>query len=114
MAFERFTKTGRGYTPKVSIWQRGQIGFNRGAAEKFKLDDYQYAILYFDRDENKIGIKFTNNANEDGACKIIRGATGAFISAKPFLAYYDIPHEKTQKYDVAYNEKNDLYVISLK
>jgi hypothetical protein len=114
MAFERFKKTGRGYTPKVSIWLRGQIGFNHGAVQKYNISDWDYAILYFDKDEQKIGIKFTNDASEKGVCKITKGKTGAFISAKPFLSYYDISHEKTKKYDVEFDDENDMYVVSLK
>ena len=37
MAFIRFTKTGRGYKPKASIWNKGQIGFNQGSVLRFNL-----------------------------------------------------------------------------
>ena len=113
MAFERFTKTGRGYTPKVSIWTRGQIGFNQGAVERFKLKDFDYAVLFYDRDERKIGVRFTTEASEDGANKIVKGKTGVFISAKAFLDYYQIDHRKTRRYDVAHDNENDLYVFTL-
>lgn len=113
MAFKRFTKTGRVYNPIVSIWQRGQIGFNRGAVEKFKINDYNYAILYFDDEERKIGIQFTNDSLEEGACKITKGTTSSFISAKPFLTYYDVPLRKTIRFNMKYDEENNLYTIDL-
>lgn len=112
MAFERFTKTGRGYTPKVSIWTRGQIGFNQGAVEKYNLKDFNFVVLFYDRDERKIGVRFTNDSSEDGANKIIKGKTGIFVSAKAFLDYYDITHVKTKRYDIAYDSENDLYIFS--
>jgi len=113
MAFKRFTKTGRVYTPIVSIWRRGQIGFNRGAVEKFKVNDYQYAILFFDEDERKIGIQLTNDGSEEGVCKITKGETSSFISAKPFLTYHDIPLRKTLRYNIRRDEDNDLYIVDL-
>ncbi len=113
MPFERFTKTGRGYTPKASIWSRGQIGFNRGAVERFNIKNYQYAVLFYDRETNRIGIKFTKNPSEGGAAKIIFGETGAFISAKAFLSYYDLLHEKTVKYDIVFSDEDDLYIMQL-
>ena len=113
MAFKRFTKTGRVYTPIVSIWQRGQIGFNRGAVEKFKINDFDYAILYFDEDEKKIGVQFTKDSTEEGACKITKGKTSSFLSAKPFLTYYDIPLDTTARFGVEYDSDNDMYIINL-
>ncbi len=112
MAFERFTKTGRGYRPKASIWTRGQIGFNQGAVVKFKLREFSHTVLFYDSDERKIGARFTNDSSEDGANKIVKGKTGVFISAKAFLDYYDIAHSKTKRYDITYDSENDLYVFS--
>jgi len=113
MAFVRFTKSGRGYTPKAAIWTRGQIGFNRGAVEKFSLKDFKYAVLFFDKDNKKVGIKFTNDPTEEGANKLVFSKTGAFISARAFLDYYDIPRGETKRYDIYYDDENDLYVFNL-
>jgi hypothetical protein len=113
MAFQRFDKTGRGYTPKAAIWSRGQIGFNRGACEKYRIADFSYVGLYFDVDTRRIGFKFTNDPEESGVTKIIKGKTGAFISAGKFLDYYEIPHPKTKKYPIKYDKDEELYVIEL-
>lgn len=114
VAFQRFTKTrGRGYTPKASIWRRGQIGFNQGAVEKFKIAEFDYAILFHDTDTRKIGIGFTNDGKEGGATRISKRATGASISASAFLDFYEIEHSKTKKYDIEYDEKEKLYVMQL-
>ena len=37
-----------------------------------------------------------------------------FISAKAFVEYYDISHNKTRKYDMSYDQENEMYVIDLK
>jgi len=111
MPFERFTKTGRVYTPKASIWTRGQIGFNQGAVHKFNLKDFDYAVLYYNRDEKKVGVQFTNDSSESGATKVIKGKTGVFLSGRSFINFYDIPHTKTKKYDVSYDNDSNMYIF---
>jgi hypothetical protein len=113
MAFERFTKTGRGYKPKVSIWSSGQIGFNSGSVVRNDLDKYKYAILYFDKDTRRIGVEFTNDEGENNLVKTINRSGGVSFSARAFLDYYDIDYSKTKKYDVEYDENDNLYVIPL-
>ena len=112
MAFERFTRVGgRGYTPKASIWKRGQIGFNQGAVERFNLKEFDFAVLFYDRDEKKIGVRFLNDGSEDGANKIIKGKTGIFVSAKAFLDFYEISHSVTRRYDVEHDKESGLYIF---
>lgn len=113
MPFERFTKVGRGYKPKVSIWSKGQIGFNQGAVLRLNLKKYKFAILFYDQESRRVGLRFTNDINEDGAVKLHVRKTGAVISARSFLDYYGIDYSKKQKYDVDYDKENNLYVISL-
>jgi len=113
MAFERFSERGRGYKPKVSIWKRGQIGFNQGAVKRFDLDKYQYAVLFFDAENKRIGFKFTNDVDEDGISKLTVKDTGAIMSAKSFLDFHEIDYEETRKYDIGYDEKEKLYVVKL-
>lgn len=115
MAFEKFTKTGgRIGTPKASIWKRGQIGLNKGAIHQFQLDSYNFVILFYDKDAKKIGIKFTNNDTDTGATKIVkRKDSGISFSSLAFLNYYGIDYSETTKYDLEYDNENDLYVFSL-
>ncbi len=114
MAFVRYTKSIKSYLPKISIWKRGQIGFNQGAIAKCNLIDYKYAILFYDEDEKKIGIQFTNDPSEKGVIKIVKAKTGVSISAKSFLGIYGLLHDKTINYNVYYDENNKLYIIDLK
>ena len=113
MAFKRFTKTGRGYKPKVSIWSRGQIGFNQGSVERFNLKNYKYSILFFDDETRRIGVKFTNDENEDGISKVVVRVGGLSFSARAFLDYNVIDYSKTKRYDVEYDETDDIYILQL-
>lgn len=114
MAFERFTQTGQRFKPKISIWGKGgQIGFNQGAINRYNLGSYQYAILFFDRENNKIGIKFTNDNKEEGVIKFKIRATGGVIAGKAFMDCYGIDYSKTKNFDMIFDEENGLYVINL-
>lgn len=114
MAFEKFTMSGRSFAPKVSIWSRGQIGFNNGAVNRFKLDRFDYVIFHFDKDEQKIGLQFTTNKDEDGAVKLNKRTTGISVGAKSFFDYYGVDYAVTTQYSVGHDKENDLYVIDLK
>jgi len=113
MTFERFTKIrGRGYTPKASIWGKGQIGFNKGATERYNLDNFEYAVLFYDKENQKIGVRFTNK-KEDGIVKIVkRTGSGLSLSAKAFLDFYNIDYSKKTKYNLIYDNENDLYILN--
>lgn len=114
MAFQKFTKVGgRSFVPKVGIWARGQIGFNKGAMEKFKLEHFNFVVLYFDEETRRIGIKFTNDPKEDGTIKVIKRATAVSFSANAFLQTYEIRHDVTKKYDVEFDENEGMYVVQL-
>ena len=113
MTFERFTKTrGRGYLPKASIWGKGQIGFNQGAVEKYSLNNFEYAVLFYDKGNQRIGIRFTNE-KEDGIVKLIkRPGSGVSLSAKAFLLFYSIDYSKKIRFTVNYDKENDLYILN--
>lgn len=113
MAFERFTQTGRGYKPKASITKSGLIGFNQGAVKHFKLNDYECAVLFYDKDNRCIGIRLTNDENEDGVCRLRKRASGADVSAKSFFDYYKINYEETNRYDATWDDSEDKIVVFL-
>ena len=110
--FERFTRKGRSFKPKVSIRARGQMGFNNGAVLRFGLGNYEYVILYYSKDNNRIAIEPTNDANEEGAIKLVKKTGNYFFSGKAFLDFYDIKYGKTRNCD-AIGMENKLIVIDL-
>lgn len=112
MGFEKFTQTGRSFTPKVSIWSRGQIGFNKGAVKRFDLGKFNYVVFFYDKDTNRIGIKPIEKA-EEGAVTLNQKTTGAAVGAKAFLDFYDIDYKETRQYNVQEDKENNLLVIDL-
>ncbi len=113
MAFERFTKTGRSFMPKVSIWSRGQIGFSVGAVNRYKVDQYNYVVFLYDADNKKVAFEFTNDEKEAGAAKLNKRNTGVIVGAKSFLDYYGVDYKETRQYVLEHDEENNLYVIDL-
>ena len=114
MSFEKFTQTGQRFKPKLSIWGKGgQIGFNQGAVKRFNFATYRYAILFFDREKKRIGIKFTNDEKEEGIIKFNIRKTGGVIPGKSFMDYYGIDYSKTKNYDVVFDDENQLYIVDL-
>lgn len=115
MGFVKFTDVGaRLGEPMVSIWSRGQIGFNQGATKMFDISDYQYVVLYFDADTKRIGFELTGNENAEGAIKLVfRKNSGASFSAVPFLRLNKISYKATRKYVLERDEDSGFLVIDL-
>ena len=93
--------------------ERGQIGFNQGAVERYGSKDKPFVVIYYEKEHKKIGFGFTNKQDESGAIKIHLKATGGMVSAKSFLDYYVIDYKKTRTYDVS-EDDSGLVVIDLK
>ena len=112
--FERFTKKGRSYVPKMSIRKRGQVGFNTGAIVRFGLEKYNYVVLFISKERDKMAIKFTNDENEEGAIKIMKRPGNFAFSGKAFFDLYEIPYDKTKTYDIEWVENEHVAIINLK
>ena len=112
--FEKFTKVGRSFRPKISIRKQGQIGFNNGAIEKFGLDRYTYATLYMSKDRTKIAIAFTNDKNEEGAVKLLKRPGNYSVAAKSFFDYYSIDTTRTKNYDAEWVEEEEAILVNIK
>jgi len=114
MAFIKFTETGRSFTAKASISTSGMISFNDGARRKYRMDEYEYCILYFDQQEKCIGVELTNDKVADGVMKLRKRNTGADIGAKSFLGYFDIAPDTTTMYETRTGEEDNWIIIDLK
>lgn len=114
MAFELFTGKGKNFRPRASVWKGGQIGLNQGAVEKFGLSGNAFVLMYYDKETRRIGLKFTDNGEEEGAIKMNVTNNASVISAKSFLDCYDVNHDETRRYDIFKDEQTDYYIIDLK
>jgi len=115
MPFERFTKgRARGGVAKVSIWTKGQIAFNRGAVLDCNLNEFKYAVLFFNAKDKKIAIEFTNNPKEPDLLKLTRkGDNLLCLSCRIFLIYYKIDFEKTRVYNFEFDSDKNRIEFSI-
>jgi hypothetical protein len=111
--FEKFTKQGRSFKPKISIRKRGQIGFNNGSINKFNLDNFEFVVLYMSKIENKIAFKFTNDSDEEGAVKLVKRKNNYFVSGKSFLDFYSIAYDETISMDAIWNEAAQVAIVQM-
>ena len=113
MAFTRFTQTGGRFRPIVSISKTGLISLNKGSARRFNVDECEAAILFYDADTNRIGIKPTNDMTEEGTCRLRKRESGADISGRSFLACFEIPHETTRRFNAVWDDEEEMIVLEL-
>jgi hypothetical protein len=82
--FERFTgSVPRGDT-KIAINKSGLIRLSSGFCRVANILNYKFAILFYDKTNNAIAIKFTHN-KEPGFLKLTKDRSAATISGKSFL-----------------------------
>lgn len=115
MAFIKFGgKIGRGTSvqPMLTVGRSGIIGINKAATQKYELQQYKYAGLYYDPEGKMIGIKPTNDELEAN-CTMRDRQSGMDISAKSFLEYFEIDYSTTQRYELSREEQNDMLVAKI-
>jgi hypothetical protein len=113
MPFERFTEVGRVFRPRASIRSNGQLGFNHGCVKRFEMEKSSHAVLFFDADTMRVGVKLTNDKTESGAATLItRGGNGT-VSARAFLEYYHLMPKVTTQHDIEWDPESKLLVIDV-
>lgn len=74
MGFEKFEKhSGRGGSgePKVSLRKSGTIGLNGKTVTEY-FPDRDHVVLYFDEEENRVGLEPSDDKGGDTSYSIIR------------------------------------------
>lgn len=116
MGYEKFTKQRRLDKDRatVTILKGGQLSIGKVCVEKY-LEGYKHVLMYFDQEQNKIGIQPTNDATNDAYnIRFIKRGTLANISVIEFLNHFSIEHEKSIAYPVSWNDEEKLVEIILK
>jgi hypothetical protein len=78
--------------------------FNTGAINRFKIRDYKFAILYFDEQENAVGIELTNEM-QDGAIEIKQSRSNTYIRGKNFCDLHGIDYTSAHRYELRRDEE---------
>lgn len=117
MGFEKFDESERGRTartePKVSLRKSGSIGINQAAISEYFADD-DGAVLYFDGDDNRIGIEPVADSDADEAAYTVsKTDSGGTIAGQAFLAQYDLTPAVTTQYAPGWDDDHSFVVIDL-
>ncbi|MCJ7563141.1 MAG: hypothetical protein MUP52_00950 [Candidatus Aminicenantes bacterium] len=114
--WERFThrKFKSFSTPKATITNGGQLSMNYAVMTEY-VKENNFAVLFYNKDEALIGIKFQDKDAPD-AYKIRRYRNDklGYISITAFLNYYKIPSRATESYTPKWEEKEKLMIIDIK
>jgi len=114
MPFERYIKQARILTPTVTVLARGQLLLNRGAAQCFHVDQFQYVVLFYDDTTVRIGFQFTNNEGEEGRLTLTKWSGQILLNGAGFLHYFALAHPVTRRYRLTHDATSGLTVADLR
>ena len=109
MGFVKFDGGGRGRSssgPMISLRRSGSIGIN-GAAMSEYFEDAEAAVLYYDEDDNLVGLERVDDADTDGAYTISRTNDTGSVTPSAFLRRYDLVPEITTQFEPEVTETDD-------
>jgi len=112
MAFERYLRRKGFFTkPLVSIWKTGLISINDSAHRQLGLEKMTHAVLFYDRDNKKIGLRFVDSSKEEGAIRLGKRKGSTYIYARGFLGYYGVDLSKALRFTPVHDEKHNIFVL---
>ena len=115
MAFERFVRAHRSYERVISVWSRGQASISAGAVKGYGLDKFKAVVLFYDEDSRLVGLKFTNDENEEGAIPYKTTKHGIVLGLKTFLDFHSIIYaDLTRKYALSKDDESGFIVFDLR
>ncbi|QLD88827.1 hypothetical protein HWV07_07175 [Natronomonas salina] len=109
MGFEKFDGGGRGRSssgPMISLRKSGSIGIN-GAAMSEYFEDAEAAVLYYDEDDNQVGLERVDDTDADGAYTISRTNDTGSVTPSAFLNRYDLVPDITTQFEPEVSETDD-------
>lgn len=122
--FIKHTQTNKRFEDKITVTRNRAIGFPTQFYKDNHIDQYKYGILFYDAENNAIGIKFSNE-EEEGKIAINRSkdgygghlvATSFFkanrINTKKFAGRYD--YETADMGEVGVEDSGKMFIIKLK
>lgn len=97
----------------VSIRKSESIDINRASLDEY-FGDNDRAIMYYDPDNNRVGIKpVTDTDVDDAAYTVTKSESGGTIAPQTFLEKHGLVPEITKQYEPDRDEEKGLLVISV-
>lgn len=118
--FQKFERTNSRYEDRITVTKTNSFGFPTRFYKTNNIDQYKFAVLYYDPEQNGVGIGFTNSEEEKHKFTIIKSKKGfgGSIIATSFFKTYNIDASKYQgryQWEIKeYPDTGKLFVIVLK
>ena len=119
MGFEKFDDSGsgrgrpEGTDSMISLRKSASIGVNRAALEEF-FGDNEGAVMYYDDEEQKIGIDPVDDNDADEAAYTVSVTdSGGTIAPKAFLEKYDLVPDVTTQFAPEWDDADEQSLIVL-
>jgi hypothetical protein len=99
--------------PTVTLSASGIIGLNTAVAKNI-VGEAKYAMLFFDKERQLMGLKFIKQNDPDAyPVKLTANKTHGSLAGISFLRTYKIFPKETIKYAAVFNEKDKILVVDL-
>jgi hypothetical protein len=113
--WEQFKRTSKPSPkdPTVTLSSSGLIGLNTAVAKNI-VGDLRYALLFFDKERQLMGIRFIKSNDPDAyPVKLTPSKSHGSLAGMSFLKTYKIFPTETTKYAATYNEKEKILAVDL-
>lgn len=112
MPFKKVSKSGRGGTtePMISIRKSGSIGINNAALQEFFTEDEEYAEIFYDEENERLGIHALEEDTDD-SYTLSRTESGGAVAPTSFLKGNRLIPDVTTQYSPYKQSVNDDTVL---
>jgi len=114
--FVRFDFSGKTLRPRMSINQT-YLGLNKAAVERFGVQQFKAVVLFYDEQDQRIGVLLTNNEAEVGARSIrVHKGGSATIACRNFVERYSLynPTAGVARYTCNFDMEKKMIIIDLR
>ncbi|WP_417375962.1 hypothetical protein [Gimesia maris] len=111
--FVKFVEVDDSFAARATIRQKtGQIGFNSGALNRFKIRDFEYVVLYFDADQRVVGLSLESE-RVAGAIDIKKSKGNTYVRSKNFLDKYGIDYSESHRHELKQDDETKILYFCL-
>ena len=111
MGFEKVSGSSRaGTNAKISLRKSGSIGINSVALEEYFDEDEEYAEVYYDEENNLLGLNGKEEETEE-SYKITRSNSGGTVAPSSFLKAEKLIPDITTQYEPKTKRHGSVEVV---
>ena len=110
--FVKFTDPDSSFAARITIRQTGQFGFNAGAINRYKINEFAFCVLFFDEEQKVIGLQLVKEQAE-GAIEIKKSESNTFVRGKSFCDRYEIDYCASHRFELRCEKDTGMLYFEL-